>query len=675
MIRLERPAVPEVLRTTGARLGLWNRRRTRAATPPELDQFLYGAEVFDALTAMTGGRCAFCERRIAVDGYASRSLGASVTHYRPPWGAVDHAGAVSMDHYWWLAYTWENLLPACADCIRAKGNRFPIERAERASRREPLDRERPYLLDPTTDDPEPHLIFQPDGTVVGATQRGATTVEVLALNRSSLVSARRSAAKERGKPGPADEFQALRRQLGALPKRAQPTAAPLARDHYDLESLGPLGEVEKSNYFSTVRWIERVRIRNFRPIEDIDLDFSRSVSETGPWRVLLGENGSGKSSILQAIALALIGGGYRRELGIAPQKLLRYGSRHGSIEVYLTGDPVPLQVTFDRTSTEFIGPEAARVLLLGYGATRLLPRPQAVVMPPRTGMSRVDNLFNPFLAMADPTEWLLSLPEPTYAVVADGLTRLLDLPSGARLVADRTHHVVQVREGRQRSSLDDLSDGYQSMLVLACDVMSTVLGLWEHVSLAEGIVLIDELGAHLHPRWRMRIVAALRQLLPRVQFVVTTHDPLCLRGVLDGEVTVIRRNPQNRVVAISDLPPVQGMRVDQLLTSEHFGLGSTDDPVVADLWSEYYRLMALRKPNRQQSARLAEVRSRLDELDQLGRSERERLLLDSADKFIARRRAEGDPAPAEERDERSAALDADLAAVWASHLPTPDNRG
>jgi len=140
-------------------------------------------------------------------------------------------------------------------------------------------------------------------------------------------------------------------------------------------------------------------------------------------------------------------------------------------------------------------------------------------------------------------------------------------------------------------------------------------------------------------------------------------------------VTVIRRNPENRVVAISDLPPVQGMRVDQLLTSEHFGLGSTDDPVVADLWSEYYRLMALRRPNRRESARLSDVRSRLDELDQLGRSERERLLLDSADKFIARRRAEGDPVPAEERDERSAALDADLAAVWASHLPTPDGRG
>jgi len=277
--------------------------------------------------------------------------------------------------------------------------------------------------------------------------------------------------------------------------------------------------------------------------------------------------------------------------------------------------------------------------------------------------------------MTDPTGWLLTLREPTYTDVTAGLARLLDLPSQARLVADRDQRVVQVREGRQRSSLEELSDGYQSMLVLACDVMSTVLSLWERVSLAEGIVLIDELGAHLHPRWRMRVVGRLRELLPRVQFVVTTHDPLCLRGVLDGEVTVIRRNPENHVVAITDLPPVQGMRVDQLRTSEHFGLGSTDDPEITDLWADYYRLTGLRKPSRADQARLDVVRRRLGELDELGRTERERLLLDSADKYIARRRAEGDPARQEERDQRTAALDEDLAALWASHLPTPDARG
>ena len=204
--------------------------------------------------------------------------------------------------------------------------------------------------------------------------------------------------------------------------------------------------------------------------------------------------------------------------------------------------------------------------------------------------------------------------------------------------------------------------------------MNTVLSKWEHVSLAEGIVLIDELGAHLHPRWRMRIVGALRELLPRVQFVVTTHDPLCLRGVLDGEVTVIRRNPENQVVAIADLPSVQGMRVDQLLTSEHFGLGSTDDPVLTDLWAAYYRLEGLRKPRPAEVAELDEVRRKLTELNELGRTERERLLLRTADAYVAKRRAEGDAAEQTERTAASAKVDADLAAVWAAHLPVPRRR-
>jgi hypothetical protein len=682
VIGLERPDAPDVLRGDRSKDAQALRAQLRKAgtRPPELAAFVYGAEVFDALAAMTGGRCAYCERVIAgAGGYASRTRSAGVTHHRPPWGAVGSDGTASVEHYWWLAYSWDNLLPACSECIRAKGNRFPVDAPERARRGRPLGDERPLLLDPGAEDPEPHLLFQPDGTVVGATPRGGATIEVLALNRASLVAERRdvAAAVLSGRPTIATDgaFQALRRQLSRMPKataRTSQTAMPLTRDHYDLESAAPMRDDEKASYFSSVRWIERVRIRNFRPIRDLTLDFSGSASENGPWRVLLGENGSGKSSILQAIALALIGGGYRRELGIVPEKFLRYGASEGSIEVNLTGSTEPLRVTFDRSATEFTGPEAARVLLLGYGATRLLPRPGASVAPPRTGMTRVDNLFNPFLANTDPSAWLLSLPPATFRDVADGLARLLDLPRQARIVPDPPRRRVEVRQGRDRSTIEALSDGYQSMLVLACDVMSTVLSLWEHVSLAEGIVLIDELGAHLHPRWRMRIVGALRTLLPRVQFAVTTHDPLCLRGVLDGEVTVIRRSPENHVVAITDLPPVQGMRVDQLLTSEHFGLGSTDDPVVTDLWADYYRLSGLRKPRAADRAALADVRRRLDELDELGRTERERLLLSSADAFIAKRRAEGDPVRPEERSKAAAELDADLASLWASHLPTPD---
>jgi hypothetical protein len=692
VIELERPAALDgfhVKERAEDEYALRSRLRSlkTGAKPPELNPIVYSAELFEALARMTGGRCAYCERAIVgAGGYGSRIRGAAVTHHRPPWGAVAADGMTSIEHYWWLAYTWSNLLPACSECIRAKGNRFPVE-GNRARRGQRLSAEGPLLLDPCVDDPAPHLLFQPDGIVVGSTPRGSATVEVLALNRSSLVSARRRVARQvldgiRPKGSESGEFQGLRRQFTALRsqtkrpmrKAAATTAAPLPQDHYDLDSQVPMAQTAKTSYYGTVRWIERVRIRNFRPIRDLDLDFSGSTSEQGPWRVLLGENGSGKSSVLQAIALALIGGSYRRELGIAPERLLRYGSRQGSVEVHLTGSPVPLRITFDRTSTEISGPEAAQVLLLGYGATRLLPRPGFAPTESRSEMTRVDNLFNPFLGMTDPTTWLLGLPKPTFKVVADGLLQLLDLPKAARLVADHDRREIQVRQGRDRSTIEALSDGYQSMLVLACDVMNTVLSKWTHVTLAEGIVLIDELGAHLHPRWRMRIVGALRELLPRVQFVVTTHDPLCLRGVLDGEVTVIRRSPENQVVAITDLPPVQGMRVDQLLTSEHFGLGSTDDPVLTELWSEFYRLDGLRRPTAADRAALDEVRRRLDALGEFGRTERERLLLRSADAYVARRRAEGDPPEQADRTAASAAVDNELAAIWAEHLPVPRGR-
>ena len=201
-------------------------------------------------------------------------------------------------------------------------------------------------------------VFRPDGTVIGRTPRGAATIDVLALNRSSLVAARKVVAARvvAGKRSPATdtgEFQAVRRQLRKLPKASKGSAkrtvpkasSPPPSDDYDLESAAPMAVEEIQSYFSTVRWIERVRIRNFKPIRDLELDFSGSASENGPWRVLLGENGSGKSSVLQAIALALIGGAYRRELEIPPGRFLRYGARDGSVEVHLTGSPDPLRVT------------------------------------------------------------------------------------------------------------------------------------------------------------------------------------------------------------------------------------------------------------------------------------------------------------------------------------------
>lgn len=668
---LRRPAEPEVLTADKARLTeetahAWRQKRSRG---PETDALLHTPEILDSLLGMTNGTCAYCERPLEAQGPDS----AVVTHHRPTWGAVGSDGDVALQAYWWLSYEWDNLYPACADCVRSRGTRFPVAGA-RATGPDGLPDEQPLLLDPLLDDPDEHLRYQADGTISALTERGRVTCDILALNRDSLIKARLAALNA----APDNAFPTLHRQLGGYAESAPPEAAspppppprPSGPDlppmsgaepgapAYDLNAT--LGGADRGNYYQATQWIERVVIKNFRPIRDLEIDLAKSTSERGPWTVLLGENGCGKSSVLHAIALTMMGGEQRRALGIDARKFLRDGARKGFVEVYLSGRTEPLRLEWAKGDQEFTGPEPVAALMLGYGAVRLLPRSPAPHSDDR--VVRVDNLFDPVAPLTDPTSWLLTLDDDTFDDVASGIHEMLALDQDAELIRDDDQ--VLLRQGRTRSDIVTLSDGYQSMVVMACDILRSTMRLWTQSALAEGIVLIDEIGAHLHPRWRLRIVTAMRNLMPRIQFIVTTHDPLCLRGIVDGEVVVMRRNSQGDVVSLSDLPPVTGMRIEQLLTSEHFGLGSTDDPEVAELWESYYRLMALKHPTPEQTGRLARVRQRLDELEQFGTTERERLLLTSAADYIAQRRETGDAVAPTSKE-----MTAKLSELWGRYLP------
>ena len=121
-----------------------------------------------------------------------------------------------------------------------------------------------------------------------------------------------------------------------------------------------------------------------------------------------------------------------------------------------------------------------------------------------------------------------------YLTVAIVLKDLLALDKDDEFVPE--DGCVKLVTKKSKVPLGDLSDGYQSAIALAVDILEMFYKLlkkdYEEVKFvdAEGIVLLDEIGAHLHPRWKMRIVSSFRKALPGVQFIVTTHQPLCLRG-------------------------------------------------------------------------------------------------------------------------------------------------
>ena len=175
-------------------------------------------EVRTALVALFHGKCAYCEKRFAA------TQPPDVEHWRPK-GRIKLEDGEELLGYYWLAAEWDNLLPSCIDCNRArkqevalgagegetetlgKQDQFPIWR-EADRWRKPEDEqaveEHPLLLHPYFDDPTEVLGFTKEGVAHARTEplelpagptveeRAEASIRVYALNRLSLVNERRA---------------------------------------------------------------------------------------------------------------------------------------------------------------------------------------------------------------------------------------------------------------------------------------------------------------------------------------------------------------------------------------------------------------------------------------------------------------------------------------------------
>lgn len=167
----------------------------REPTSDDIDGYkLVGA----ALWRAQHYKCCYCEYKIPKNFN-------DVEHYRPKARADRRPGSPETHGYWWLAFTWSNLLYACPECNRsAKNARFPLARGDVPLRAEqlPPGSERPLLLDPGSSiNPVEHLVHVQKVSAAGGpvdwwveprdgSTLGVNTIDVLNLNRSDLIEAR-----------------------------------------------------------------------------------------------------------------------------------------------------------------------------------------------------------------------------------------------------------------------------------------------------------------------------------------------------------------------------------------------------------------------------------------------------------------------------------------------------
>src|SRR5262249_20792588 len=110
-----------------------------------------------------------------------------------------------------------------------------------------------------------------------------------------------------------------------------------------------------------------------------------------------------------------------------------------------------------------------------------------------------------------------------------------------------------------------------------------------------GLMIIDEIDAHLHPTAQQRIIPALRRHFPKMQIFCSTHSPLMLIGLQPGQMHVLQRNSQGTVTVSRNETAIVDQSTDALL-EQFFGIpivaskpteegpkgpksGPTDDPI------------------------------------------------------------------------------------------------
>ncbi|MBB3281894.1 AAA family ATPase [Mitsuaria sp. BK037] len=581
--------------------------------------------IVDQLSILFNGRCAFCER-----------AGSHAEQFRPRWRATRLHGEVDGEHYWWLANEWDNLHLCCGTCDMNKRNLFPIEgpAAPPLTTGPALREERPLLIDPCVDDPRDHLTFQEDGLVVAKSDHGDATIKILRLNSRELVATRRNQAENviricESFSDEVERAEALDQRFGrhgfhqaviqAVIERFQ-RADPAMRDPSPVipPFVPPVPGVEA---LSDGAWLESIEIRNFKAIGALDLTFPAPQSVDGivtqPWLMVLAENGVGKSSLLQAVALALMPEHARDDGTLRPAHTwLRRAPRVSKGSVRLTfSDGRQRTLSFQKGWTDFQwSGDAPPLPVLAYGATRLLPDfdDEEPTAPIREAVS-VRNLFDPRYPLKNAERALVNkerVSEEQFDRLAVDLKALLPLKGSAWLLRGERRIATELHGTTM--ALDELSGGYQSVLALAMDIMFHLTGSSRFdMESAQGVVMIDEIELHLHPMWKIQIVEKLRRTFPRVRFIVSTHDALCVQGLRKGELRVMHRHPEDQQLRIESIDVPAGARADEILTGPWFGLQSTMDADTLALMAEHSALLQCRTLNARQKRDLQQMENEL----------------------------------------------------------------
>lgn len=370
----------------------------------------------------------------------------------------------------------------------------------------------------------------------------------------------------------------------------------------------------------------------------LESSFDTSEVKYDNINVVLGNNSTGKTAFLKAIALSTLGPAVADLKDIIKpfmwvRRPLQENEPFSHIDAYFESNPQD-DAPFDRIESSIrlevgdkfkdkiewdhpqrkgwhpsLGSNPASTFIVGYGASRTVELPEKFDPDARIGgryirINRVRSLFEETYQLIPLDAWLpeMKTNNPGRYVQILGLLAKITGDDHFQLTEQLEDDQYIFEKDGSKIPFNALSDGYRAFLGWVGDLLFHIektCPKGKKLVDNQGIVLIDEIDLHLHPEWQMKILPLLANALPNIQFFVTTHSPLVVGSIEWQNIIYLKTDEDLVSTPVREKRATYGLDSDQILVSELFGLKTTRIDSVADR----IRILSFKASNGDSSAR------------------------------------------------------------------------
>ena len=407
-------------------------------------------------------------------------------------------------------------------------------------------------------------------------------------------------------------------------------------------------------------YLKSLEIENVRCFSNKQrIDFTNIDGKISQWTVILGDNGTGKTSILRSIVSLLPSPqsflGKRSHLDTEYDLSINNGWRNAwdlkhkngehdskislvvaECEKPFSKEEMEMSLTYklnhkkstsdnyDLLSTKFDTKVLSPVYCFAYGANRKMAEKS---LSDESFGNTSETLFKDEALLQNSSEYFLRLDYETSKSRkgSEELHRVKELllkvlPNGVQDIrvvkSGRLQRDVQVQTTFGWVKLNDLSLGYKTTIAWLIDFATKMIYYHEKSETPfdqPAILILDEIDLHMHPAWQREIIENLTKIFTKTQFIVTAHSPLIAQAAFNSNLALLKRIGDHiRIINEPDI--VRSWRIDQVLTSDLFGLKDSRNIKIEKVLTRRRNLLLKDDLTESEKNELKALEGKLDEI-------------------------------------------------------------